>query len=362
MKGKKTIFLTGATGLLGSYLLKILLENGHKVYVLARKQKDKNAKQRVVDILKFWDHEVLKNSDKLVILEGDITKQDLDLNKKTIKLLQDEIGEVFHCAAITEFNRTLDSIRKTNVDGTRRILNLASRCKGLKKVNHISTAYVCGDHKGVFKEDDLDVGQKFNITYEQTKFEAEKVVEEFRKKDLWIDIFRPAFVLGESNTGKTPLFQNLFQAIHLWSLEIFDSFPAKDVSFNIINIDTLSKSIFILNSHVRSKNMNYHPFGSQSISLEKIIDIASEFVGFKKPQLVNFDELNKNKLTAAQKRLLQNNIFSFNPYVALDSTKTNRILQKYGFNFPVVTKKMILNLLEYAIDVNYIKHGKHSKK
>jgi thioester reductase-like protein len=51
---QKTIFLTGATGLLGSYLLKTFLKNDHKVYALARDKNGKPAKQRVVDILKFW--------------------------------------------------------------------------------------------------------------------------------------------------------------------------------------------------------------------------------------------------------------------------------------------------------------------
>ena len=59
---KTTIFLTGATGLIGSYLLKILLNNGHKVFCLARTKKNKPAKQRVTDILKFWDEKVLSDN------------------------------------------------------------------------------------------------------------------------------------------------------------------------------------------------------------------------------------------------------------------------------------------------------------
>ena len=59
---KKTIFLTGATGLVGSYLLNILLQKGDKVYVLARSKDNKNSRDRVMDILKFWDRKILSKN------------------------------------------------------------------------------------------------------------------------------------------------------------------------------------------------------------------------------------------------------------------------------------------------------------
>lgn len=59
MDKQKTVLLTGATGLVGSYLLKILLENDYKVYVLARSKDNKNARDRVIDVLKFWDKDIL---------------------------------------------------------------------------------------------------------------------------------------------------------------------------------------------------------------------------------------------------------------------------------------------------------------
>jgi thioester reductase-like protein len=53
MPEKKTVFITGVTGLVGSYLLKTLLQNNHKVYALARNKENKGAKDRVVEVLKF---------------------------------------------------------------------------------------------------------------------------------------------------------------------------------------------------------------------------------------------------------------------------------------------------------------------
>jgi len=75
MDKQKTVFLTGATGLVGSYLLKILLQEGHKVYVLARGKGNKGARDRVIDILNFWDKNVLsRKSYNLAVLKGEIKR------------------------------------------------------------------------------------------------------------------------------------------------------------------------------------------------------------------------------------------------------------------------------------------------
>ena len=76
-------------------------------------------------------------------------------------------------AAITDLNWPLEEVRNINVHGTKSVLDFAVLCKkdgSLKKVNHISTVYVVGAKRCKFKESDLDVSQKFNNTYEQTKY------------------------------------------------------------------------------------------------------------------------------------------------------------------------------------------------
>ena len=80
MNKKRTVFLTGATGLLGSYLLKILLENKNKVYALARNKNGKTAQQRIIESVRFWvgstTPHILKN---LTIVEGDIAEANLGI-------------------------------------------------------------------------------------------------------------------------------------------------------------------------------------------------------------------------------------------------------------------------------------------
>ncbi len=390
MHKQKTVLLTGATGLVGSYLLKVLLQNGYKVYALAKNKENKSVRDRVIDVLKFWDKDVLSSPPPppltkggqggVIVLEGDITKKNLGLDKQNTDLLKSEINEIFHSAASTQFNLPLNDIRKVNVSGTKNVLEIAVKCKEkgrLKKVNYLSTAYVCGDYRGVFREDDLDVDQKFNSTYEQSKFEAEKVVEEYRKKGLWIDIFRPPLVVGESATGKTITFQqSVYQLLHMWNLEIFDYFPGQGLFVNIVFVDDLCNAIFRISSQTSppfnsplSKGgyrgvegaggdyqcKNYHVFNCKTVPLEAILDISSEFSGFKKPRLVSRNNFFKNNPTPAQKMLLQNNILLFNNNAKLDSKKTNKGLKKYGFEFSDFNRDSFLKLLEYCINRGFLK-------
>ena len=355
MESKKpTIFLTGATGLIGSYLLKILLENNHKIYVLARSKKDKTAKDRVIESVKFWDETVLsKNLSNLTVLEGDITQDNLGLDKTSQDILKNEVEEVYHSAATITFNLPLAEARKINLGGVKNVLDLALGWKQagrLKKVNQMSTAYVCGDYKGVFREDNLELGQGFITTYEQAKFEAEKLVNEYRKNGLWIDIFRIPVAGAESTTGKTPILQAFSRMVELWSKELFDVFPGKDLLFDYIPVDLLCESIVCLSSHAKLKNQNYHPFSAEKTSLNTVIDIASKFAGFKKPRLVTFAELESFGLTPAQKAILSYHISFFNRSVTLDSTKTLTILRGHGFAFTPLNEEMLLKALSYFKD------------
>ncbi len=346
---QKTIFLTGATGLLGSYLLKTFLENGNKVYVLARDKDKKSATQRVINILKFWSGENISGLDKLTVFIGDISQNNLGLNQDCIDLLKNEVEEIFHCAASIQFNLSIDDIRKINVEGTKNVLELALLCKKLNKVNHISTAYVCGNHKGTFKENDLDLGQTFSTTYQQSKFEAENLVHEYRKKDLWIDIFRPPFIIGESSTGKIITFHAFYQAISLWANEIFDAFPGKNCYINIIPVDILTQAIIGIAYNTKAKNETYHPFPIQPVSLNEVFNMAHSIAHFK-TKLIPFKDFNFDGLTAVQKIIIKNNILYFNEDVSFDSTKTNKVLRENGFVFSKIDEKILLNLAEYTIN------------
>jgi len=368
MGKEKNIFVTGATGLIGSYLVKTFLAKGCKVYVLVRNKDGKTCEERVKTVLEFWDRKVFKKmANNLIILTGDLTHRYLGLNIEVRNLLKEKIDEIYHCGAITKFNSPFKEVKKTNVEGTKNILNLAlqwSKEGRLERVNYFSTVYVCGNYKGLFTEKKLDLGQTFRSPYEQSKFEAEKLIQWYRKNNLWIDIFRLPVVVGESTTGKIFKFNHIYYLLRIWSLEILDIFPNEEnFSIKIIPIDHLLKAIYYL-SHcsIRKKNITYHLFKNKSLYTSEIFFLAKRYIGFKYPShLVPYKKFNFKKLSPIQINIMKKiSQFLLMPQAKLSSTYTEKMLKECNYSFPDFNKKYFYNIIKYAISVGFIK--KHRKR
>lgn len=360
MKVKKTVFLTGATGLLGSYLLEILLKNDHKVYALARSNNSKSAKERVRGILRFWDKNIPENN--LSVIEGDIAYPDFGIKAKdTLKKIIPDIDIIFHSAALAQLRVPIDKIRQINVEGTRNLLDFALRCKengSLKKVNHISTAYVVGKKSDInFSEDMLELGQGFNNTYEQSKYEAEVLAKEYLKKGLNISIFRPSMVMGDTQEGKINDFRLFYEPIHFFSQEIYEEFPA-DLSSrqNLINIDTVAKTIFLLGA--RKKPEVYHITSPKDTRVGFFTDLVSSYFGFKMPKFTPSESFNLQNLTPVQRTLAEPYIPYFNFHTKFVSEKTQRVLGEYKFRFPKIDGKNLRKIFSYCNKKGFVKRSK----
>ncbi|MDZ7618484.1 MAG: SDR family oxidoreductase, partial [Patescibacteria group bacterium] len=95
----------------------------------------------------------------------------------------------------------------------RRILNLC-RTTGIKHFHYVSTAYVCGLRSGQVLEDELDLGQQMGNDYERSKLESEKLVREADFFDS-VTIYRPAIIVGDSQTGHTTGYHGFFAVLKL---------------------------------------------------------------------------------------------------------------------------------------------------
>ena len=127
--------LTGATGLLGSYLLRDFLLAGRRVAVLVRPAKRESAGQRVENLLRHWEVMLEAPLARPVVLEGDLSDADLGLDNRTLGWIERNCESVFHNAASLVF-RGDDPAGEpylSNVEGTRRMLELC-RCTGIRAV------------------------------------------------------------------------------------------------------------------------------------------------------------------------------------------------------------------------------------
>ena len=181
------ILLTGASGFLGQEVYHRLKEAKHKVYGMSRNGPD---------------------------VIGDITVPDLKLKKPPKNL-----DMVIHCAAYLSFSpHQSKKLYEVNSRGTS---NVCTFCQdnNVGRLVYISTAYVCGDFKGEWTEQDFYRGQKFKNPYEESKFWGESYVRESSRNllgvfsPLKVTIFRPGVIMGSSVDGKATAFEGFYAPI-----------------------------------------------------------------------------------------------------------------------------------------------------
>jgi len=211
------LFLTGATGLLGSYLVRDLLRAGTQLAVLVRSTKMASARHRVETLLARWEKQAGHSLPRPVVFDGDLSRPDLGLTESDIAWISDNCDAVMHNAASLTFhaeNRD-DEPWRSNLYGTQHVLEMC-RQTGIRRFHHVSTAYVCGLRRDRIFEDELDVGQTHGNDYEISKFEAEKLVRGAEFLDA-PTIYRPSIIFGDSRTGYTTTFHGFYVPLKLVS-------------------------------------------------------------------------------------------------------------------------------------------------
>ncbi len=214
------ILLTGATGLLGRYLLRDLTLRGVPMAVLVRDDRRQSAEARVESIIAGWEGSMGRPLPRPYILDGDLTAPGLGLDGDAVRWVARHCGRVLHNAASLTFqgaDRGRDPWR-TNVNGTAHVLELCAEA-GVRSFHHVSTAYVCGQRSDIVTEDEPPRPTSFRNDYEATKAEAERLVRaaEFPGGAT---VYRPAVIVGDSATGYTSTYHGLYlylQYLHLMS-------------------------------------------------------------------------------------------------------------------------------------------------
>jgi thioester reductase-like protein len=240
------VFLTGATGFLGMEVLARLLERGEReVVCLIRAADQAGAEQRLDGVLAtLWD-DPARHRPRVHAVAGDVTRPGLGIEPTLRTSLAEDIGAVLHCAASITFDLPLEEARQINVEGTREVIGFAREAKALGRLErlvHVSTAYVAGRHPGVFGEAELDAGQTFRNTYEQTKWEAEHVLA--GADDLAPVIARPSIVMGDARSGWTPAFNVLYWPLRAFSRGLFDEVPARpDGYVDVVTVDYVAAAL-----------------------------------------------------------------------------------------------------------------------
>lgn len=251
------VLFTGFPGFIGLRLLPRLLElkPGARIACLVQEKFLSAARDGVAAIEKAHRHA----QGRIDLVTGDITRPGLGLEENAAKELHREMMECYHLAAVYDLAVKKEVAHRINVLGTRHVLGFLGEARRCERLHYVSTAFVSGTVKGIYRESDLDLGQGFKNHYERTKFEAEVLVA---KSDVPRTIYRPGVVVGDSRTGETGKFDGPY-----FVLRFMERLPSPGLfmlpgggrgTTNIVPVDFVVEALARLSVTTKSLGKTYH--------------------------------------------------------------------------------------------------------
>jgi long-chain acyl-CoA synthetase len=285
------ILLTGATGFVGMALLARLLERTDRhVVLLIRGASQAEADARRDAVMGSVFDAPGRHGRRVEAVCGDLTAPGLGLGAERERIAE-EVREIVHCAASVSFDLSLAESRSINVDGTRRVLELAERCAerggGLRRITYVSTAYVAGDRRGWAQEDELDVGQVFRNAYERSKHEAERLVWSARER-LPVTVVRPSIIVGERQTGWTASFNVIYGPLRAFAAGTYPVVPGRrSAVIDIVTVDHVADAVLALSASPAAAGGTFHVVGGEhATTLGELAHLAARRFDRRAPRLV----------------------------------------------------------------------------
>ncbi|MDB4987696.1 MAG: hypothetical protein JWN04_2874 [Myxococcaceae bacterium] len=362
-----TIFLTGATGYIGSYVANGLLrEHGQRLALLVRaKNKDEGAKRLWQSLQMHMDfatfHEQLNQN--IDIYLGDLTDKNLGLDDASYKKLAHDTTSIIHCAA--SLNRKSNkACFNVNLRGTLEVLKLARRAQdhhGLRRFSDVSTAAVTGEvsHEVVHEDNAVDWSKSVYDPYSRTKKFCEHMVHELLP-EVPITVFRPSTVLGDSRRPQTTQFDMVRAFVFLAKMPVvpldgawkMDIVPADYVGAGIVAVhmqDRPEHGAYNLSTGVESPTYNQitealkaAKIGSGRIFAPKLVPAFGKLVD----QLMD----TPRKWGVAPAASLMK---VFLPYLVYDTVFDNTRIQKVLGAAPTPFPAYCSSLFKFATEGNF---------
>jgi thioester reductase-like protein len=214
---RETIFLTGATGLLGGEVLARLLRAHPSAQFFA-----------LVRDAARWNETAARlavPSGRVTPLPGDLRSPGLGLDARTRARLRRRVDRTIHLAADVVFSRPLEQARATNVEGTRHLLDVSSAWQG--PIGYVSTAFVAGRRIGRILERDPGGEAGWVNAYEQSKWEAEQLVRESGRA---FTILRSSTIVCDSVEGRVSQLNAVHRALRLFRGGLAPLMPGRETS------------------------------------------------------------------------------------------------------------------------------------
>ncbi|MBQ7562906.1 MAG: amino acid adenylation domain-containing protein, partial [Lachnospiraceae bacterium] len=357
-----TVFLTGATGFLGIHVLyELLKEKDRRIICLARNGRTLSGEKRLkaLSVYYFDDSFDEDFQTRIRVVNAEIT------DEKLAEVLSDEkIDTIINCAAVVKHFSADDSINRINVDGVKRLVELAL-LKGARLVQ-VSTESVAGQsvdgsvpENVVLTEDSYQIGQSFGTKYALSKFQAEgEILRAVKYRGLRAKIVRVGNLMGRRDDGEFQInFRTNGFMNRLRAYETLGCFPVDELDSPVefSPVDMTAKALVLLGATPDPFTV-FHADNCHCIHMANVFEVF-ESCGFT-VDIVETEEYErrlKKALADEKKGLIVSSLISYRNnegenrrYIGCNSSFTVKALYRLGFSWPVVTpeyvKKAILAL------------------
>lgn len=261
------VLVTGATGLVGSHLLLLLLENGEEVRALYRNEKNIQQTKALFE----WKGR-LDIFTKINWVQGCLT--DISSLEKAFE----NIDYVYHCAAFISFDPgDEEQMRKTNIEGTANIVNMCLSYN-VKKLCHVSSIAALGDlqeHETVITEETEWNPEISRSDYAISKFGAEMEVWRGQEEGLPVVIVNPGIILGPGfwNSGSSEIFQRVKKGLKYYT----------EGATGFVTVEDVTRSMYqLMKSNIQKERFI---LVTESITYHRLADLIATSLGKPKPSV-----------------------------------------------------------------------------
>jgi thioester reductase-like protein len=347
---RESIFLTGFPGFIASRLVERLIGPETQFFLLVQPQFVERAIEEIEDIAEFTQTPL----ENFVIVEGDITKPNLGMSDEDIETVRFETTDVFHLAAAYDLAVPKEIAFQVNLEGTRNVNELVGTIRELRRYNYISTCYVAGKREGRILENELEHSAGFRNFYEETKYLAELEVEKLKSR-LPVTVYRPAVVVGDSQTGETAKYDGIYYLIKyvrkapglLRLINVGNS----DVKLNLVPVDFVVDSIAALSKDKAAEGATVALADPDPLTTADLFDaIAKDLTGRKSefspsPKLVHW--FLRTGISPVVTGLPTYAVPYFFIAQTYDTDRASRLLSPYGIACPRF-QRYLPNLLDFV--------------
>ncbi len=275
----RAILLTGFPTFTARYLLQHILqtEPDAKITCIVRKDRMERATASIA----------AADLHRVELLEGSIHALDLGLTGKQYMELVRKTTDVYHLDSLWNMRASRQRLHDINFRGTLNVLECIKDIQGLKRYNHFSTAYVCGNRTGVIMEEEFNEGQTFLNPFEQTQYEAEKEVRK-HMGDLPITIYRPSLIVGHSATGQVDHLSGpyaLFEPMVKLAMDLPMLLPGSGAApLNMVPVDYVVAALYALSIDERATGRTFHLVDPNPLSARRTFELVALAAGKPLPR------------------------------------------------------------------------------